>query len=155
MSEFLDDLLKHKRRVGQYLRLAAADLVDRALVHDDSKFSAEEFGLYEAAFPKFKLVTYGTEEYKQVARSLGPALEHHFSVNRHHPEFFPNGVAGMDAMDLKEMISDWLAASTRSNLDIREGLLLNKKRFGIDDQLFSIIEHTVERLRILYAFEYN
>lgn len=155
MSEFIDDLLRHKRYVGQYLRLAADELVDRALIHDDSKFSPEEFGLYEAAFPRFKLVTYGTEEYKQVARSLGPALEHHFSMNRHHPEHFPAGINGMDAMDLKEMICDWLAASMRSNLDIREGLLLNKKKFKIDDQLFSIIEHTVERLLVLYAYEYN
>lgn len=155
MSEFLNDLLRHKRLVGQYLRLAADELVDRALVHDDSKFSEGEFGLYEAAFPKFKQVTYGSEEYIAVARSLGPALEHHFSVNRHHPEFFPEGIAGMDTMDLQEMICDWVAASMRSNLDIREGLLLNKRKFGIDDQLFSIIEHTVDRLLVLYAYEYQ
>ena len=33
--------------------------------------------------------------------------------NRHHPEYYEDGIAGMTLVDLEEMLSDWEAASHR------------------------------------------
>jgi hypothetical protein len=145
-SEFLVDLIDHKRRVASYMQIIANELFQRAAVHDNSKFSPEEYEAYDAAFPNFKKYAFGTDEMKAVYESIKPALEHHFRENRHHPEHFTNGVNDMTLIDVLEMVCDWLAASHRSNTGIDKGLKINKARYGISDQLFAIIDHTVEDL---------
>jgi hypothetical protein len=45
---------------------------------------------------------------------MGDGLKHHYSHNRHHPEFFgEDGVDGMTLVDLIEMLADWKAATER------------------------------------------
>lgn len=50
-----DDVIRstadHIRRVGLYLAAMAADLTKRAVVHDASKWSTEEWPAFEAATP--------------------------------------------------------------------------------------------------------
>ncbi len=145
-SDFLVDSIDHKRRVGLYLQKVANALFGRAIVHDNSKFSPEEYEPYDKAFPEFKKHAFGSEGMKAVYESISPALDHHFDLNRHHPEYFKSGIDGMNLIDVIEMVCDWLAASSRSKVDIHTGLLVNKEKFGIDDQLFGIIERTVIEL---------
>jgi hypothetical protein len=53
----------------------------------------------------------------------------------------------MSLLDLIEMVADWKAASERTKQgSIAQSLAHNKERFGIDDQLASIIENTVREL---------
>ena len=146
-SEFIKDLLDHKRRVAEYMQIIANELFQRAAVHDNSKFSEEEFELYDALFPELQKYAFGSDELKAVYAKLGPALEHHFKVNRHHPEYFENGINGMNLIDVIEMVCDWLAASHRSKTGIAKGLEINKTKFGIDEQLSEIIAHTIAELR--------
>lgn len=57
-----------------------------------------------------------------------------------------NGINDMDLVDLMEMICDWKAASKRHNDgNILKSLELNKDRFHIDAQLYSILKNTVDR----------
>jgi len=79
--------------------------------------------------------------------ALGPALEHHFSANRHHPEFHKDGVAGMNLLDVVEMLCDWKAASFRSSGgEFRKSVVTSLGRFRIERQLRSVILNTVESL---------
>ena len=151
-SGFIKDLVQHKEWVAENMQAAANDLFKRAAIHDNSKFEPEEFDLYDKLFPELQKYPYGSPELKAVYKQLGPALQHHLQVNRHHPEYFEfevegiNGISQMTLIDLIEMVCDWLAASKRSQTGIHKGLEINKERYGIDDQLFEIIKHTVDAL---------
>lgn len=53
------------------------------------------------------------------------------------------GINGMNLMQIVEMVCDWKAASERlADSDFAAGLEISRKRFGIDDQLFGIIQNT-------------
>lgn len=145
-SDFLIDLVDHKRRVGLYLQKVADALFGRAAVHDNSKFLPEEYEPYEEAFPGLQKYAYGTPEFKAELVKIKPAIKHHTSHNDHHPEYFKSGIDGMNLIQLIEMVCDWIAASERSQANIHKGLLINKERFGIDDQLFGVIQRTVVEL---------
>jgi len=146
-SDFIKDLVQHKQWVAQNMQTAANDLFQRAAVHDNSKFLPEEFEPYDKAFPDLQKYAYGSPELKAVYAQIKPALKHHFSVNRHHPEYFgESGINGMNLIDVLEMVCDWMAASKRSQTGIDKGLEINKERYGISDQLFEIIKNTVAML---------
>lgn len=145
-SDFLIDLIDHKRRVGTYLQKVANALFGRAVVHDNSKFSPEEYDPYEEAFPELQKYAYGSDEFKAALAKIKPAINHHYETNDHHPEYFEAGISQMNLIELIEMTCDWIAASERSQKDIFEGLEMNKERFKINDQLFCIIKNTVIEL---------
>jgi hypothetical protein len=148
-SEYLKDLMKHRALVAEHMLTIVAELNKRAVHHDDSKFDLEEYDAYEEAFPNLQKYAYGSEEHRAELRKIKPAIEHHYQNNRHHPEYFGNvGIAGMNLLDLIEMVCDWVAASQRkgSQTDLLKSLQINKTRFDIDDQLFLIIMNTVEYL---------
>lgn len=146
-SDFIKDLVQHKQWVAQNMQRAANDLFQRAAVHDNSKFSPEEFEPYDKLFPELQKYPYGSPELKAVYKQLGPALKHHVTSNRHHPEYFgEDGINGMNLIDVLEMVCDWMAASKRSQTGIMKGLEINKERYGISDQLFEIIKNTVAML---------
>jgi Family of unknown function (DUF5662) len=103
---------------------------------------------YEEAFPELQKHAYGSNGYKEAVKKLGPAWKHHCQVNDHHPEYFASGINQMNLVQIIEMVCDWLAASKRSKTDIATSLEINKKRFGIDDQLFEVIKNTIEYLTL-------
>src|SRR5258708_1360591 len=105
-SEFVKDLVQHKKWVAEYMQMVANDLFRRAAVHDNSKFDPEEFEAYDEAFPNLQKYAYGTEELRAELRKIKPAIHHHFEVNSHHPEHYENGIAGMSLLDVIEMVCD-------------------------------------------------
>jgi hypothetical protein len=119
----------------------------RALRHDASKLAEPEKALYDILTPRLKGLTYGSDEYKANLAELKPALEHHYANNSHHPEHYPEGIAGMDLLDLVEMLCDWRAAGMRhSDGDMTRSLEINRDRFKIDPQLYAILCNTARRI---------
>ena len=136
----------HQRVVANLLIDMATRLLNRAKVHDDSKLAPEEKPFFDQATPRLKGLTYGSPEYRESLKIIGPAIDHHNRVNSHHPEHYSDGVDSMDLMDLVEMLCDWKAATLRhEDGDIRRSLEINRKRFHLSDQLASILSKTVER----------
>lgn len=107
---------QHIQRVRRCLTLLAGitdygeELLERARVHDASKFGPEE-----------RIPYVWLTEYHRCRRNGEPfaypegmeervkrAIRHHVSSNRHHPEFHadPND---MSEVDLIEMVCDWTA----------------------------------------------
>ena|SRR6185437_4768035 len=142
---YMQNILEHKRLVAQHLQSIANALFARAVLHDYSKFGPEEFDAYAGNLPYFEAAEYGSEEYKAACERIRPAMQHHVTSNRHHPEYFSDGVNGMNLIDLMEMVCDWLAASQRVPGD-RLRLDLQQERFNIDPQLMRIISNTVDVL---------
>lgn len=145
----------HIDRVRHFIYSVQENLVRRADRHDASKLVSPEVEAFDIATPKLAGLVYGSEEYKQSLRDLGPALQHHFKANDHHPEHYENGVRGMSLMALIEMLCDWRAASERVKQrtddpekvkSFESGLAFNKERFGISDDLYEILLNTSREL---------
>ena len=138
------DTLLHIKRVNELLIQVSKQLLNRAVHHDDSKLVDPEKGAFDIMTPKLKGLTYGTEEYKQALKDLGPALQHHYQENSHHPEHYQNGIDDFDLIDLIEMICDWKASSERhEDGNVLKSIQINKDRFKMSDQLCHILENTV------------
>lgn len=141
------DTEKHIHTVRDLLRAVILDLDRRGTVHDKSKLEDPEKAIFDEYTPKLADTTYGSDEYKQFLAEMKPALDHHYSQNAHHPEFWPNGIAGMSLLDVVEMLCDWKAATMRHNDgSLADSLRINKQRFGISDQLAGILENTAKEL---------
>ena len=145
MSEqYKEAIYAHKDLVKQSLYDMGLDLTVRSRMHDMSKFSPEEQEIYERVTPKFKDLKYGTPEYEAVKAELGPALEHHYTHNDHHPEHFENGVADMNAMQLNECIADVYAVIRRNpTASVTESMETWRDKYKIEPQLYSIILNTI------------
>lgn len=136
---------EHMLRVAELMMQLVKEALDRAVNHDRSKVREPELSIFDQYTPKLEGVTYGTDEYFQHLKDMGPALDHHYQHNRHHPQHFPDGIDGMNLVDLLEVLADWKAASERhADGDLRESLLRNQTRFEIGDQLLGILANTAE-----------
>ena len=141
------DTLLHIKRVNELLLLFAKELMDRAICHDNSKLYDPEKVLFDKMTPLLKGLTYGSEEYKKSLAELKPALDHHYSYNSHHPEYYKDGINDCNLFDLVEMLCDWKAASERhADGNIFKSIQINKNRFAMADQLAKIFENTVNKL---------
>lgn len=138
------DTLRHIKRVNELLLEFAKEMITRAQVHDSSKLESPEKEAFDVATPKLTNLTYGAPEYKQALKELGPALEHHYKENSHHPEHYgERGVEGMNLADLVEMFFDWKAASERhKDGDIFRSIQHNRERFSLSPQLVEIFYNT-------------
>lgn len=138
------DTPEHITQVRKRLHKVIAGLHDRADMHDLSKLSSPEKEAYDELTPRLVGLTYGSDEYRATLREMKPAIKHHYEANTHHPEHYPDGIAGMDLLDLVEMLCDWAAASLRhKDGDFAKSLQINKERFGISDQLLAILANSV------------
>jgi hypothetical protein len=142
-TDAMRSTLQHTRRVGTLLMQAVTELQTRAINHDSSKFSPEEFDLFARETVNLKGLTYGSPEYKEALERLGPALQHHYAHNMHHPEHHPNGIRDMDLLDLLEMLADWKAATERhENGSLKKSILDNAVRFGYDHRMMFLLGNT-------------
>lgn len=137
------DTLKHSLRVGELMGQPIKELVDRSVQHDRSKTEVPEKETFDRVTPQLKALTYGSDEYKAALADMGPALAHHYSANRHHPEHFTGGVNNMTLVDLVEMLADWKAATERhADGDLAKSLEIQRERFGMSDQLLQVLANT-------------
>jgi hypothetical protein len=140
---FVPSTQAHIERVHELLCEIRAELAQRGLAHDASKLEEPERSLFEQAYSDLSKVEYGSEEYREALSRARTALDHHYAHNRHHPEYFPNGVDDMTLIDLVEMLADWKAASERRpDAEIHEGIRINAERFKLAPQLTNIFLNT-------------
>lgn len=138
---------EHISCVQHLLHHVITALQYRALSHDQSKLRPPEVSIFAEYTPKLRGTTYGSEEYKRFLAEMKPALDHHYANNSHHPEHFENGINGMTLLDLIEMLADWKAATMRhADGDLRRSFEINRERFGIGEQLYSILRNTALRM---------
>lgn len=142
------DTLAHIGRVRELMAEVIVNLTARSIEHDASKLMEPEKSAFDRCTPLLAQTTYGTPGYEDAKAQLGDALTHHYEHNQHHPEHWPNGVAGMSLMDLSEMISDWRAAGERhaDGGDLGRSIRQNRLRFEYSGELMSILLNTAREL---------
>lgn len=147
MSENRFKTMRHIETVRNYLQACIGIILTRATFHDQSKLEPPEAEIFEKYTDKLRDITYGSTEYFKCIDEMKPALDSHYSVNRHHPEHHSNGIEDMDLIDLLEMICDWKAAGMRHNDgDMINSIEYNQKRFGYGDELKQIFLNTANTL---------
>lgn len=147
MPDSTQDTRDHIHNVQSRLAEIRNRLEFRAIAHDASKLEEPEKSGFDMLSEQLSTLVYGSDEYRAALEAGKPTIEHHYAANSHHPEHWPNGIAGMSLLDIVEMLADWKAASERTKQgSIAQSLAYNKERFGIDDQLASILENTVREL---------
>lgn len=141
----LRNTLAHIEMVSRLLMSAQLELMRRQVTHDRSKLKSPEWEMFARLTEKLQELTYGSPEYEQNRQEMMlEALKHHYNHNRHHPEFFKDGINGMNLFDLLEMLIDWVAATKRhADGDIIKSIGINRDRFGISDQLTQIFLNTI------------
>jgi hypothetical protein len=133
--------------VAKYINHIITELQTRGIKHDNSKLNSPEVEIFTEYTPKLAKSTYGSDEYKGFLKEMQVGLDHHYANNRHHPEYFKNGINDMNLIDITEMLCDWKAATLRhNNGDLFTSIELNQKRFKYDDQLKSILINTAKEL---------
>lgn len=141
------DTLEHIGKVQARIQIICNELTIRAVRHDMSKLAEPEKSGFDVLTQKLAELTYGSPEYRAALAEGVSTIQHHYAANSHHPEHYPDGIAGMSLLDVVEMLCDWKAASERTKQgSIAQSLAHNKERFGISDQLASILENTVKEL---------
>lgn len=146
-EDCIKETKEHIRQVRSNMYDISTTLVAKASSHDKSKLEQPELDIFVEYTPKLKNTTYGSDEYKEHLKGMKVGLDHHYKVNSHHPEHYENGVNDMCLLDIIEMLCDWKAAVERhDDGNLIESLKINKDRFNIDDQLYSILLNTVERI---------
>jgi hypothetical protein len=150
-SDSRTDTLRHSQRVGELIIAMTKELLDRSWCHDRSKTQAPEVAIFDEFTPRLKELTYGSQEYKDCLAAMGEGLKHHYAANRHHPEHFADGIAGMTLVDVMEMLADWKAATERvADGDLARSLEIQRERFGMPDQLVAILRNTAEHFGWLW-----
>lgn len=142
------ETLQHSRRVDELLAGLACGLLARVGRHDLSKLGPEEKPVFDQFTPRLAGSVYGSEEYRGFLADMAGALQHHYAANSHHPEHYSDGVAGMTLLDVAEMLADWKAAGERHNDggSLARSLAVQRQRFDLSDQLFSILENTARAM---------
>ena len=86
------------------LVISAVDLYNNILVHDDTKYSEEEFEGYRQWF-------YPCSDEEKNKELFDKAWEHHYLNNPHHPEYWcdreTNEPTDMPDIYIAEMLLDW------------------------------------------------
>jgi hypothetical protein len=143
------DTFFHIRTVQTYLRNVINNLLQRSLVHDDSKLHSPEKEVFDEFTPKLAASTYGSPEYGSFLLGMGDGLKHHYDCNSHHPEFFADGIKGMSLLDIIEMLCDWKAATLRhKDGNLVRSIEINQQRFGYSDELKQILLNTASELQL-------
>lgn len=153
------DTRKHQQWVAERMIACAKKLMEKAVVHDASKFSDIEKNAYIE--PVYRLNTeniiYGSEEYKKVTAQMGEGWKHHCAVNDHHPEYFitwsvqtlNDPIQSMDMFALMEMLCDWIGASKRKGNSAGLPFDNFEKKYNVDPQLMAVLRNSLAMIEDL------
>jgi hypothetical protein len=146
----ISDILNHKKfimdsgyKMCKYLfdngkDDMAFELLERIVIHDNSKIEKNELYLLNSIKDKRSLVDPNillSCQQKQI-------IESHWKNNRHHPEYFEN-ISDMLDIDIIEMCCDWNARSLQCGTDLIKFVeIRQEKRFKFPENIYEkIIEY--------------
>ena len=140
------ETLKHIQKVRENIFKMILELEQRMLNHDRSKLESPEREIFGEHHEELGKTVYGSPEYSALLEKVRPAIDHHYSKNSHHPEFYKDGINDMNLLDVLEMLMDWLASTERvKNGNIRKSIEHNTGRYNISPQLAQIMLNTINR----------
>jgi len=142
--KYLQEIRNHVRDVQILLQKFSEDLTNRGIVHDNSKFYEPELSGFAKNINNVPNLIYESDEYKKRWIEMKPIIDVHHKGNRHHPEYWLNGVEDMSLSDIIEMLVDWKASSKRyKDGSLKKSIDINCDKYGVSPQLKKILLNTV------------
>lgn len=139
------DTSAHKAVINRVGELLVEELNREIMQHDLSKYDEPEKSCYDKYIPMLREAKYGSKEYYEIREKMQKeGLDHHYQVNRHHPEHFKNGIADMTIVDLVMYFIDTYSASTKSDTPYSEGVKINADKHKLPNELVQIFINTVD-----------
>lgn len=145
MYDSLKDTIDHINNVRIKLNKVVQDLLERMVNHDKTKTEHPEKEGFDEFTPLLATTEYGSEKYWATLEAMKPITDHHYLYNSHHPQYYREGINGMNLLDLIEMLADWRCANERhkdNHVSMLKSIEINSERFGIDEQLKQILLNT-------------
>lgn len=143
-NKYVEALVNHKGKVSSNMLTIANKLIERAIEHDNSKLSKEEY----ESFTKFDNTSYKSyKEYEKGLEELDDAFQHHYDNNSHHPEHHFNGVDDMSVLDLIEMVCDWKAVAEYYGVPLEQQMELNIERYGVSVEREKLLKSIMKELQ--------
>jgi hypothetical protein len=133
-------LAQHIREVQKRLMVICANLQNRAVVHDKSKYSEGELPLLRLK-STLQGVEYGSEVYFKILKENKEVISLHHANNSHHPEH-RGGLDCMSLLDVVEMFCDWSAAAALNGTDLVDSLRISCQRYNVPAYLQAIFLNT-------------
>ncbi|QLE46427.1 hypothetical protein FD723_40155 (plasmid) [Nostoc sp. C052] len=138
------DTWQHIFLIQKLLAKMQIELMNRQFTHDQSKMRSPEVEDFTEYGNNMRTLTYGSPEYFANLGKMRDTVAHHYAHNRHHPEFFADGVNGMNLIDLIELICDWYASSLlHDDGNIEKSIEISSKRFNISPEITKILINTL------------
>ena len=150
---------------NKYVNIFRAELIRRALIHDNDK--CEEVVIIDGKKVPFQFaeytvgsdhffgkgaadMEYDSGEYRKIKSAAYAGLNafdnHKKKINDHHPEYYNDYKKDMKLLQLIEMVCDWWGSTAYSNGDpkskFREDSAKNIFRYGFDGYQRFVIEQT-------------
>lgn len=142
--KYLEEMRKHVCLVQAFLHIISEDITHRGIVHDDSKFYEPELSGFAENIDNVPNLVYESEEYKKKWEQMKPIIDIHHKNNRHHPEYWLNGVEDMSLSDIIEMLVDWKASSMRyKDGSLKRSVEINCEKYRISPQLKKVLLNTI------------
>ena len=156
---------KFNKDDNDYVNIFRAELIRRALIHDNDK--CEEVVIIDGQQVPFQFaeytvgsdyvfgkgvadVEYDSEEYHKINREgyagLNARDNHKKKINDHHPEYYNDYKTDMKLLPLIEMVCDWWGATAYSHGDpkskFRDNSAKNICGYGFDGYQKFVVERT-------------
>ena len=140
----ITSIINHKKSVKKRMLFLAKEITKRAEEHDNSKLTKPEL-FWLIQMDKEPAVKYGTPAYFEKQKRWKKFFQHHYKMNRHHPDHFGQlGVYGMTIVDLVEMMCDVVSYCQELHVFQADKIIEEqKRRFGIDENISQIIINTL------------
>lgn len=110
-------------------------LIANSFLHDNSKFFGCEWDYLSVDTPD--------------THDLKIAVMQHNRTNKHHPEFYDNGIHGMPIVAIAEMVCDWKARSAERGTSLMawvEGEAMKRYAFSKENSVYTAIMRFVDLL---------
>lgn len=133
----------HISGVRRRVTLVCTALMNRAITHDNSKYSEKELNAHISMTDEMDGVKYGTDTYYAIKRRYESLSAEHSANNRHHPEHHPNGIDDMNLVDVIEMLCDWLTGSENTGTPVERSLEINEEHYNVSPQLMNLLRNTI------------
>lgn len=147
MGDSTAETLRHNRAVRRRMEKAAFRMFVRGWRHDMDKAMEPIKKMLDRLTPRPPIV-FGTPEYEQHKRdNLQPALDAHYAISPHHPEYHARGVYGMSLFDVFEMLFDWQdTCEVHGNQNIYKTIEIGSKVYLIDGLGQAWLKNTVKEM---------
>lgn len=115
-SEHISRVMFNMLRMSEHDGLGIGTIYERAMAHDESKYSESEKEAYIYLTEHYRCKRLGIAyEYpKGIQDKVDMACKLHVKTNKHHPEAW-HDCNDMQFLDLVEMVADWKAMSQELN----------------------------------------